>query len=181
MVTDDYIRQNLSYDGKHLYWKVISGRRLSGPVGAVNSRGYASVKLTTNGVSKSYLVHRVCWFLHYGSWPTKFLDHINGNRLDNRISNLREVTGSQNSMNKKGNSCSNSVFRGVSYHNREGHYRAVIGTSGKSNYLGGFVCEREAALVYNHTAEKLFGEYAKFNQVFEDVTRDTLCEEFSSD
>jgi len=52
---------------------------------------------------KHYKAHRVAWFLYYGKWPTKIIDHINGVPNDNRIVNLREVTLSQNCMNTKAN------------------------------------------------------------------------------
>jgi len=168
---DSYIKDNLRYDGKHLYWKVLSGRRKSGPVGNVNSKGYATVSLTVKGTRNSYLVHRVCWFLYYGKWPDRALDHINGNRLDNRIENLREVTNSQNSRNKVGNSGSRVPWKGVTYHKRDKTYDAVVGVTGKNTYLGRFTCPREAALSYNHGASSLFGCYAKFNIVFEDVDK----------
>lgn len=171
---DAYLKESLEYDGKHLYWKTLSGRRKPGPVGSINSKGYAIVSLTFEGKRNSYLVHRVCWFLHYRGWPTRFLDHINGNRLDNRIENLREVTLSQNSRNKFGNFNSKVPWKGVTYHKRDKTYDAVVGVRGKNTYLGRFMCSREAALSYNYVAFEMFGDYAKCNPVFEDVSEEVL-------
>ena len=171
---DEHIRENLMYDGKHLYWKVISGRRRKGPVGNTNSRGYATVALTVKGKRKSLLVHRVIWFLHYGHWPENLVDHINGNKLDNRIENLREATSSQNARNRKSNSNSGVSWKGVTYHKRDKTYDAVVGVRGKNTYLGRFTCPREAALCYNHGAMHLFGRYARFNLVFKDIDKELL-------
>lgn len=77
-----------------LIWK--TGSRAGLPMSGA-SPGY----LTVNYCDHSYRAHRVAWLLHYGAWPVDELDHINGNRSDNRICNLRDVTHSQNQMNQK--------------------------------------------------------------------------------
>ena len=64
--------------------KAVKGHAAVSKVGAVGNHGYLSIYF--NG--KLQLAHRLAWFLTYGEWPT-MLDHINGNKLDNRISNLR--------------------------------------------------------------------------------------------
>lgn len=95
-------------------------------------------------------------------------DHINGDRLDNRRSNLRVVTKSENQRNtspRKGV----SKFKGVSYYktkrHRTGYWVARIQVEGKIKRLGYFKTEIEAAKAYNQAATKYFGEYAKLNEV----------------
>jgi len=92
----------LSYDKDDglLRWRVGRGSRKAGVVvGGLDRTGY--VRLQTKG--KSYFAHRVIWLLHTGQWPVGQVDHINRNRSDNRIANLRDVSVAENARNKKSN------------------------------------------------------------------------------
>lgn len=90
------------------------------------------------------------------------VDHINGDGLDNRRSNLRIVTIQQNAFNQKHHGGS-SRHKGVSYRADSGTWRAYITKDGKRRYLGTFASEEDAARAYNNEAERLFGEHAKLN------------------
>lgn len=90
------------------------------------------------------------------------VDHINGDGLDNRRSNLRIVTIQQNAFNQKHHGGS-SRHKGVSYRADSGTWRAYITKDGKRRYLGTFASEDDAARAYNNEAERLFGEHAKLN------------------
>lgn len=90
------------------------------------------------------------------------VDHINGDGLDNRRSNLRIVTIQQNAFNQKHHGGS-SRHKGVSYRTDSGTWRAYITKDGKRRYLGTFASEDDAARAYNNEAERLFGEHAKLN------------------
>jgi hypothetical protein len=98
------------------------------------------------------------------------VDHINGNRLDNRKSNLRLATRSQNGRNRgkfsnhKGKSHS-SRFKGVTYHSRDSCWQATICVDGQYTHLGYHNTEREAALAYNKAAIKYHGEFAIINEI----------------
>ena len=62
--------------------------------------GYIRVNIPENGKNPPQIfAHRIAWFLYHGKWPEKYIDHINGNRSDNRIENLREVSHSENCKN----------------------------------------------------------------------------------
>lgn len=95
------------------------------------------------------------------------VDHINGNTLDNRRSNLRIVTQSENSMNmtKSKSSRMTSKYKGVSWSIKEKRWIAKIKKMRKSKYLGSYKCEKNAAKAYNKSAIEMFGQYAKLNQI----------------
>ena len=90
-----------------------------------------------------------------------FVDHINGNGLDNRRKNLRACTYAENSYNqiRKRPNCS-SEYKGVSWSKASGKWRAHIVKDYKQLHLGLFETETEAALAYDLAAQQLFGEYA---------------------
>lgn len=100
----------------------------------VSKRGYL------NGVinCKRYYAHRVIWALHYGKWPALHLDHINGDPLDNRISNLREVTVAQNLRNQSISAANKTGFHGVWYDKARDAYQAYITQDGTRYRLGRF-------------------------------------------
>lgn len=89
-----------------------------------------------------YLVHRIAWKMHYGTEPDE-LDHINGDRSDNRIKNLREVDRTQNNKNMALRSDNTSGHHGVS-ENKHGSYIAQIWVNKKYEYLGSYATKEEA-------------------------------------
>ena len=96
--------------------------------------------------------------------PGKQVDHINGNGLDNRRSNLRICSQSQNMMNRKKHT-SSSKFKGVSWNKERKRWSSQIKLRGKQTHLGYFNCEKEAAEVYDNSANRMFGEYALTNKM----------------
>lgn len=128
--------------------------------GTINSKG----SLHFNFAGVDLLVHRVVWFLNYGYWPELFIDHINRNPLDNRLSNLRLADRVQNSVNRK--TSGTSKYLGVCYDRKTGKWQASIGTPRK--YLGQFKEEKEAAAAYNKEAASLYKEFANLNILEDD-------------
>tara|TARA_R110002153_G_C13287797_1_gene494662 strand:+ start:1427 stop:1837 length:411 start_codon:yes stop_codon:yes gene_type:complete len=114
--------------------------------------------------------HHIAWFKMTGSWPDKELDHIDNNPSNNRWCNLRAVTREEQGMNQKLQTRREGKWKGV-HMTSSGKYGVKIKKSGKTvNGIGNrFTDPREAALVYNYYAEKLFGPYANFNNVFVDT------------
>lgn len=94
---------------------------------------------------------------------TKCVDHINGNKLDNRKINLRECSVSENAMNKRRKVTSNSRYKGVTWHKKNNKWQAQIEINSKSKYIGQFDNELEAALAYDRMARELFGDFARVN------------------
>jgi hypothetical protein len=127
--------------------------------GQVDSRGY--IKMSIFG--RSYRAHRVVWLYHYGEWPASALDHINGNRTDNRIENLRLSTASQNSMNTGVRQNATSGAKGIHWRKDLNKWRATITASGRFIHLGYHDSKDEAAHAYNKAAIKYHGEFAVLN------------------
>lgn len=105
---------------------------------------------------RAYQAHRVAWLLHYGDWPALELDHINGDKDDNRISNLRLATRSQNMANRKVRAESRTGIKGVRPYGKE-KFAAVF----MKKHLGAFDTPEEASEAYAKAAESLFGEFAR--------------------
>ena len=129
----------------------------------------AFTSLTSDGYrqggifGKVYLAHRVIWTLETGAWPAEFLDHIDGCKANNRLSNLREATCGQNCRNRKSHRGSSSKYLGVSWNKVREKWQAFIRTDGKQKFLGLFEYEKEAALAYDRAARTHFGAFANPN------------------
>lgn len=100
----------------------------------VSTTGYRSITL----FGRSYLEHHLIWFITYGVWPQGQIDHINQQRDDNRIINLREVTKSENARNRSRNPHSKLGEHGVWYNKRTNKYVAEITLNGKKVYQKSF-------------------------------------------
>jgi hypothetical protein len=98
------------------------------------------------------------------------IDHINGNKSDNRRSNLRIVTRIQNCANTPARNVNCLGYKGVSFDKRRGKYRARIGNCYEKIWLGYFDNPHDAARMYNFWARDLFGEYARLNVINEGET-----------
>lgn len=102
-----------------------------------------------------YKAHRIIWFLHYGSFPSQYIDHLDGNKLNNKIDNLRDVTIQENAKNTKINVKSKTKIMGVGWHKMSKKWRARIkhtcNGEKKEHYLGVFdnffdaCCARKSA------------------------------------
>lgn len=125
--------------------------------GTSDSRGYRHVQF--QGVRQ--LEHRVAWFLFYGEWPEKSIDHINGDPSDNRIINLRLASTSENGFNRGKSINNSSGFKGVSF--SRGVWQALISINGKNRYLGRFATREEAADAYGKAALQYHGEFANLD------------------
>jgi hypothetical protein len=137
MLTAERLREALTYDsvtGVFTWIKPPSWRVKIGDVaGSLASIGYVYIKLD----NYKYLAHRLAWFYVHGIWPVDQIDHINGDRANNKIINLRSVSRSVNLQNQRQARSHNSTgFLGVSPHRKK--FAARIGVDGKYTYLGSF-------------------------------------------
>ena len=144
----DLLRECLHYDPDtgHFTRKVAT----KGPSGRVGSVcGYSDQKghLYLCFKGSRYAIHRLAWFYVHGCWPKDLIDHINGDRGDNRIVNLREADVVLNGQNqRRARSGSRSGVLGVTI--QKNRFRASIGVEGKSKYLGLYATAEEAHAVY---------------------------------
>ena len=157
---DDYIISNL---GKVKSFKQNSDRILKN---YINNSGYYTVKLTNNDekiVSK--LIHRLLAELFIPNLDNlPCVDHIDSNRLNNNLSNLRWCTNFQNSYNRnKQSSKTSSKYKGVFWKKQNQKWAAQVRFEGKAYYLGYFNDEKKAALAYNTAALNFFKTFAKLN------------------
>jgi hypothetical protein len=97
-----------------------------------------------------------------GAQPGEFVDHIDGDGLNNRKRNLRICTNSENSMNRRPQK-GTSIYKGVYWHKDNKKWRARIRLNGKLIFLGYFNNEITAARAYDKKARELFGEFANLN------------------
>lgn len=128
------------------------GRPMRAHVGAVTRRGYGSVCF----MGVPHKVHRLVWALHYGSWPTDHVDHIDGNRSNNALANLRLADRSINQQNQRRARSDNKLgLLGVSTKKATGKFVAQIGISGRKVNLGTFSTAEEAHAAYVEAKRRL--------------------------
>ena len=113
--------------------------------------------------SKKYLIfmHRVI----IGATKDQEVDHIDRDRLNNRMSNLRIVTSSQNKMNQNIRKDNTSGFKGVTWDKDRDKWMVSINKDRRRMFIGRYRDLHEAAMAYNEAAVKLFGKYANLNEV----------------
>lgn len=109
---------------------------------------------------KAYKCSRVIYYLYTKEWP-EVVDHINGNRADDRIENLRAATRSQNNKNVKKRKDNTSGHKGVSFKKKIGKYQVLVQVDGKNIYFGVYSDLEEAAEVARKAREELHGEFAR--------------------
>jgi hypothetical protein len=154
------LREMLDYDWRTgvFTWRIAVGRVRPGDrAGRINRSGYLQI-----GVGgQRYSAHRLVWLYVYGMWPIGDIDHINGDRSDNRLKNLRPATDAQNRANAKKQCGSSSGLKGVCFHKKLSKWQATITVDGKTKYLGIFATEQEAHEAYKKAAITAFGDFAR--------------------
>jgi hypothetical protein len=155
----DMLRQNFRYDPETgaIFPKVIrTSRKPNERCDRINSTGYRAVWLSP----LYYYAHRVVWVLHCGTDPPEYIDHINGDRTDNRIANLRAASHSQNLANMPIYSSNVSGYKGV-YRRSNGKWGAQINVNCKRIFLGVFETPEDAARVVRAARDTYHGSFAR--------------------
>lgn len=135
----------------------ITRRSTGREIGSTNTGGYRQA--TINGTI--YLVHRLAWVFITGKLPDSYIDHINGNKLDNSMTNLREVSHAENMLNKQVYKNNSSGFKGVYYSKSKNRYEAQVRLNGIKYTYGGFLTAEEASIAYEQKSAALFKEFKR--------------------
>lgn len=136
---------------------VLRWKRDDREVTSQDSDGYLHVNIA----GKQYRAHRIAWLLHYGEWPSGIIDHINGNKADNRITNLRVVSFVENGQNRKLDARSKSGTSGVWWSPRQKAWKVYIRVNGRNIHLGYFK-DKASAIAKRKAAEAENG-YSPFH------------------
>lgn len=153
------LQERLLYEpesGK-LIWKSGNVRAGKEAFTTVNTRGYRATTFRSRyGAVTTLAAHRAAWAIYYGNFPNGCIDHINGDKLDNRISNLREVTHVENARNMSIGARNKSGVIGVHRHKLTGKWSAQIRAFGKTIGLGLYE-KKENAIIARKAAERVLG------------------------
>lgn len=127
--------------------------------GSIYSSGHRYIQI--KGVD--YRCGRLAWFYMTGEWVSDFIDHKDGDKANDRITNLRPATNSQNQANRGLMLTNTSGLKGVSYQRSRNKWIAVITVEGKAKNLGRYATKEEAAAAYDLAAIAAWGEFAVTN------------------
>lgn len=140
--------QHLSYspDTGEFWWLSSGkGRLLDRPAGCNSSNGYVRIYL----YGRMHQAHRLAWLYMTGEWPEKMIDHVNGDKLDNRWENLRHVQRFVNGQNRKrANKNSSSGLLGAHKHGNDRRWTSSISTPNGVKFLGFFESANDAHKAY---------------------------------
>ena len=132
MITQERLHEMFEYRDGNLYRKISLGRTKAGDkVGFLNDKGYVAVNIDNQCIG----LHRIIWMMQHGEMPS-LIDHIDGNRQNNKISNLRLADRFGNAQNKRMHRNNTSGVKGVSWHKRAAKWKAQIVCNGKHYNLG---------------------------------------------
>ena len=159
-ITQAELKELLNYNpetGAFTWLKTLSNRgKIGSLAGSFDKDGYINIGIN----SKTYKSHRLAWLYMTGNWPKNEIDHVNGGPSDNRFSNLREATRSENSMNTRMSSSNSSGYKGVWWAKRVGKWESQIKCNKNKKHLGYFDDKEDAYKAYCLAAKEDHKEFA---------------------
>ncbi len=161
MLTYDEAHTVFSYNEKtgDFTWKVKprKNQEAGSAAGTLQGNGYRLIRHRR----RPYLAHRLAWLMVYGVWPEGEIDHINRDRSDNRIANLRQASRSENQFNQGLRRDNKSGFPGVHWFKAGSRWQANIRVNNRSVHLGYFLSKDDAIRARKQAAERFFGSFSR--------------------
>jgi hypothetical protein len=163
MLIYDELHKLFEYRDNDLYWKEQPGSiDISKPAGSINGKGYRVIMIKGN----NYQAHRLIYQMHNPSWDItdnsqdNSIDHVDRDKLNNNIDNLRVATHSQNLANGSQRKNNTSGTTGVSWNKETGKWRVKVKLNYKTHHGGYFVNKEDAIAKAIQMREELHGEFA---------------------
>jgi hypothetical protein len=156
-ITQDKVKELFDYRDGALFWKVKLNQRIviGSKAGTLDKDGYVCIKID----KKIYKSHRLIYLYHHGNLPT-FIDHIDSNKSNNKIENLRSATNSENVKNAKLRKDNSSGIKGVNWHKVTKKWAVQISVNGQKKHIGIFDDLELASLVAQEARNKFHKEFA---------------------
>jgi hypothetical protein len=156
MLTQAELKSKLHYNTETgIFTRFIKYKNQIKKAGSKQTNGY--IYISINKID--YLAHRLAWLYVYGEFPKNQIDHINRIRDDNKISNLRESTQSENLMNISISSHNTSGYKGVSFDKSKNKFMACIQINSRQIFIGRYKTAKEASIAYSNYAKEIQGEF----------------------
>lgn len=156
MLTQELVHSLYEYKDGELFRKVAPrGFRVGQKVGYAGSEGYIMTKVKNRTIA----VHRLVFLMQHGYLPA-VIDHINGNRSDNRIENLRSCTKAENSRNQRLRSTNTSGIKNVRWYKAHSTWQVSMRIDGKEKHFGYYKDLELADLVATEARDKHYGKFA---------------------
>lgn len=160
-LTAEYVRSVLIYDvdtGEFTNRVTRAPRSRAGDKsGGVHTHGYIKIRLK----GRKRYAHRLAWLYVHGTWPTGYIDHIDGNTSNNRMSNLRVVTHAQNNINRRLRNDNTSGCKGVTWDSQHKKWRVQVRREGARKYQALFLRLEDARTASEAAIKEQHGEFAR--------------------
>jgi len=157
LISQELVRSLFEYRGGKLFNKVRRGNAAIGEEAcALDAKGYKRTKINR----QSFFVHRLIFLMHHGYMP-KFIDHIDCDRTNNNIENLREATHNQNNHNRKISTRNKSGVKGVSWCNRPPSWKAQCTVDYRQYHLGYFAKLEDAEAAVRKFRSEHHAQFAR--------------------
>jgi hypothetical protein len=161
MITQDELKSKLDYDPNTgiFTWKIktIGSRGIGNIAGHKHKLKYIHIKIC----KKSYMAHRLAWLYMYGEFPTEYIDHIDCDKSNNKIENLRLSSNQQNQFNRGIPKNNTSGVKGVSWFKRDKKWQVTIYVDKKAKSFGRYINFDEAVSVAVEARKKHHGDFAR--------------------
>ena len=157
-ITQELLNEMFEYSDGKLYWKQSTNQKIKigSEAGSTDAYGYRVIKYK----GKAYKAHRVIYMMHYGCMP-KYVDHIDGNKLNNCIENLRDATAAQNCQNASTRVDNKSGYKNVNWNPNLHKWVVQLQANGKKHHVGCFDDLELAGLVACEARNTYHKEYSR--------------------